>query len=40
MESTFKIWAKSRTLYLDFLEKYTIEQLNTIPKKLSKNGST
>jgi hypothetical protein len=37
MESTFKIWAKSRTLYLDFLEKYTLEQLNTIPEGFSNN---
>jgi hypothetical protein len=37
MESVFKIWASNRNLYLDFLEKYTLEQLNKIPEGFSNN---
>ncbi len=37
MESAFKIWTKNRTLHLNFLEKYTLEQLNTIPQGFSNN---
>jgi hypothetical protein len=37
MELAFKLWAKNRTLYLDFLEKYSLEQLNTIPAGFSNN---
>ena len=37
MESTFKIWTKNRSIYLEFLEKYSLEQLNTIPQGFSNN---
>ena len=37
MESVFKIWTSNRNLYLDFLEKYTLEQLNKIPEGFSNN---
>ena len=37
METTFKIWETSRNVYATFLEKYTLEQLNTIPAGFSNN---
>ena len=37
MESVFKTWKTSRELYLDFFEKYTLEQLNKIPTGFSNN---
>ena len=37
METTFKIWRTNRNLYLDFFEKYTVEQLNKIPVGFSNN---
>ncbi len=37
MEATFKIWETSRVIYAKFLENYTLEQLNTIPKGFSNN---
>ncbi|WP_276498083.1 DinB family protein [Pontibacter litorisediminis] len=37
MESAFKIWETSRNLYLGFLEKYTLEQLNKVPEGFSNN---
>jgi len=37
METTFKIWRKNRNLYLDFFEKYTLEQLNKTPIGFSNN---
>lgn len=37
MEATFKIWETSRNVYAKFLEKYTLEQLNTIPEGFSNN---
>lgn len=37
METTFKIWKKNRDLYLEFFEKYTLEQLNKIPVGFSNN---
>ncbi len=37
METTFKIWETSRNIYNTFLEKYTLEQLNTIPAGFSNN---
>jgi len=37
MESAFKIWTRNRNLYLDFLEKYSLEQLNTVPQGFSNN---
>ena len=37
MESAFKIWETNRNLYLDFLEKYTLEQLNKVPDGFSNN---
>lgn len=37
METTFKIWRTNRNLYLDFFEKYTVEQLNKIPVGFNNN---
>jgi hypothetical protein len=37
MESAFKIWATNRKFYSDFLEKYSLAQLNTIPEGFSNN---
>lgn len=37
MDSTFKIWVKNRSLYSDFFEKYTLEQLNKTPEGFSNN---
>jgi len=37
MESAFNIWETSRNLYLDFLEKYTLDQLNKVPEGFSNN---
>jgi hypothetical protein len=37
MEATFKILETSRTIYLKFLEGYTLDQLNTIPEGFSNN---
>lgn len=37
MKSTFKIWETNRNIYLSFLEKYSLEQLNKIPEGFSNN---
>ena len=37
MKTTFKIWRTNRNLYLDFFDKYTVEQLNKIPVGFSNN---
>ncbi len=37
MKSEFKIWQKNRDLYLDFLNVYSLEQLNTVPQGFSNN---
>lgn len=37
MEATFRIWETSRSIYLKFLENYSLEQLNTIPAGMSNN---
>ena len=37
MQNTFRIWETSRNLYLNYLEKYSLEQLNTIPQGFSNN---
>jgi DinB superfamily len=37
METTFKIWETNRQLYLNFLNKYSLEQLNKIPDGFSNN---
>ncbi|MDX5437933.1 MAG: DinB family protein [Pontibacter sp.] len=37
MESAFNIWETNRKLYLGFLEKYTLEQLNKVPEGYSNN---
>jgi hypothetical protein len=37
MESAFKIWTKNRSIYLDLLEKYSLEQVNIIPTGFSNN---
>lgn len=37
MEATFRIWETSRGLYKNFLDSYSLEQLNTIPEGMSNN---
>jgi len=37
MESIFKAWRTSRNLYLEYFEKYAIDQLNEIPEGFSNN---
>lgn len=37
MEATFRIWETSRGLYKNFLDSYSLEQLNTIPAGMSNN---
>eukprot|EP01136_Pigoraptor_vietnamica_P035776 Opistho-1_new@101472 len=37
METTFEITHNSRKILLSFLEKYTLEQLNTVPHGFSNN---
>jgi hypothetical protein len=37
MESIFKTWKTSRNLYLEYFEKYTLEQLNKIPHGFNNN---
>jgi DinB superfamily len=37
METTFKIWGTNRDLYLNFLNSYSLEQLNEIPNGFSNN---
>ena len=37
MESTLKIWKVSREIYLQYFDKYTIDQLNKIPDGFSNN---
>ena len=37
MQATFKIWETNRKLHLEFLEKYTLEQLNKIPEGFKNN---
>ena len=37
MESTFKIWETTRKILLGYLEKYSLEQLNTLPDGFSNN---
>lgn len=37
MKSIFKTWKTSRNLYLEYFDKYTLEQLNKIPDRFSNN---
>jgi len=37
IKSTFKIWKTNRKLYLDYFEKYSLEQLNETPNEFSNN---
>ncbi|MDB5021057.1 MAG: hypothetical protein JWQ28_2184 [Pedobacter sp.] len=37
MESTLRIWKTSRKLYLDYFDRYTIEQLNKVPNGFNNN---
>jgi hypothetical protein len=37
MEATLKAWKTSRKLYLDFFDKYNLEQLNLTPERFSNN---
>lgn len=37
MESTFKTWKTSRNLFLEYFDKYSLEQLNKIPEGFSNN---
>lgn len=36
-EAIFKVWETNRKIYLDYLNKYSIEQLNTIPTGFKNN---
>ncbi|KIX20644.1 hypothetical protein SY27_12135 [Flavobacterium sp. 316] len=37
METTFQIWDTSRRIYLNFLDTYSLEQLNKVPEGFSNN---
>ncbi len=37
METTLNIWQRSRELFLEFIDNYSLEQLNTIPQGFSNN---
>lgn len=37
MEATFRIWQTSRGLYQNFLDNYSLDQLNIIPEGMSNN---
>ncbi|MBD1427027.1 MULTISPECIES: DinB family protein [Bacteroidota] len=37
METVFKTWKTSRKLYLDFFDKYSLDQLNKIPVGFNNN---
>lgn len=37
MKTTFEIWKTSRKIYLDLLDKHSLEQLNKIPEGFSNN---
>ena len=37
MDSVFKTWKTSRSIYLDFFDNYTLEQLNKVPDGFSNN---
>lgn len=37
MKTTFKIWKTNREKYMQFLENYSLEQLNKIPEGFSNN---
>jgi hypothetical protein len=37
MDTTFKIWETNRSLYLNFLNNFSLEQLNKIPEGFSNN---
>jgi len=37
METTFKIWETSRKRYSEYLDKYTLDQLNKIPTGFNNN---
>ena len=37
MESAFKIWETNRKRHLNFLEDYTLEQLNKVPNGFNNN---
>jgi hypothetical protein len=37
MDATIKAWKTSRKLYLEFFDKYSLEQLNIVPDKFNNN---
>ena len=37
MEAILKAWKTSRKIYLDFFDKYSLEQMNVVPDKFSNN---
>ena len=37
MEAVLKAWKTSRKLYLDFFDKYNLEQLNIVPDRFNNN---
>ena len=37
MDAIIKAWKTSRNLYLEFFDKYSLEQLNSVPDKFNNN---
>ena len=37
MEAVLKAWKTSRKIYLEFFDKYSLEQMNVVPDKFSNN---
>jgi DinB superfamily len=37
MEAIIKVWKTSRDIYLTYFDKYSLEQLNTVPDKFNNN---
>lgn len=37
VKTILKIWKQSRTLYLEYLDTYSLDQLNTIPDGFNNN---
>jgi hypothetical protein len=37
MEAIIKAWKTSRKIYMDFFDKYSLEQMNIVPEKFSNN---
>ena len=37
MEAVIKVWKTSRKIYLEYFDKYSLEQLNIVPEKFNNN---